>query len=237
MRQGPLRLGLRRLPQRLTVPLIRVEAVLPEEPPVGRGARRRRRQTTTAAAAATADARAAAAGRRGRDGRPQAGRAGRLRRGAAGLPRSDLGRGARPRRPAAAEIPRGGPGAIAGFGSAKCSIEEAYVFQKLIRAGVRHQQRRPLHAAVPRVERRRAVRGHRLRRGVHHLRRRRQRRRRDHHRLQPDGEPPGRRSFFKQARRSGTKIIYVDPRADTVAEHADYFCRSSPAPTSPSTTR
>ena len=28
-----------------------------------------------------------------------------------------------------------GPGAIAGFGSAKCSNEEAYLFQKLIRAG------------------------------------------------------------------------------------------------------
>ena len=30
---------------------------------------------------------------------------------------------------------RDGPGAIAGFGSAKCSNEEAYLFQKLIRAG------------------------------------------------------------------------------------------------------
>ena len=29
----------------------------------------------------------------------------------------------------------GGPGAIAGVGSAKCSNEEAYLFQKLIRAG------------------------------------------------------------------------------------------------------
>src|SRR6202000_1894577 len=28
-----------------------------------------------------------------------------------------------------------GPAAIAGFGSAKCSNEEAYLFQKLIRAG------------------------------------------------------------------------------------------------------
>ncbi len=31
----------------------------------------------------------------------------------------------------------GGPGAIAGFGSAKCSNEEAYLFQKLIRTGFR----------------------------------------------------------------------------------------------------
>src|ERR1700722_16553440 len=29
----------------------------------------------------------------------------------------------------------GGPAAIAGFGSAKCSNEEAYLFQKLIRTG------------------------------------------------------------------------------------------------------
>ena len=66
----------------------------------------------------------------------QAGRAGRLRRGDAALPRGDLGRGARPRRVAAAGHPRGERSkAIAGFGSAKCSNEEAYLFQKLIRAG------------------------------------------------------------------------------------------------------
>jgi formate dehydrogenase major subunit len=59
-----------------------------------------------------------------------------------------------------------GPGAIAGFGSAKCSNEEAYLFQKLIRAGLQHQQRRPLHPAVPRVVGGGAVRGRRLWRGV-----------------------------------------------------------------------
>ena len=66
----------------------------------------------------------------------QARRPGRLRRGAAALPGGHLGGGARPRRPAAAGDPRRRrPGAIAGFGSAKCSNEEAYLFQKLIRAG------------------------------------------------------------------------------------------------------
>src|SRR5207253_4096146 len=35
-------------------------------------------------------------------------------------------------------------------------------------------------------------------------------------------------SFFKQARRLGTTVIYIDPRAGTVAEHADYFCRVKP---------
>jgi formate dehydrogenase major subunit len=35
-------------------------------------------------------------------------------------------------------------------------------------------------------------------------------------------------SFFKQARRRGTKVIYVDPRASTVAEHADIFVQLKP---------
>ena len=91
-----------------------------------------------------------------------------------------------------------------------------------------HQQRRPLHPAVPRLQRRGAVRGHRLRRGVHDVRRRGQRRRRDHHRQQRHRQPPGRASFFKQARRRGTKIIYIDPRADRVADHADIFCQLKP---------
>ena len=67
----------------------------------------------------------------------QAGRARRLRRGAAALPRGDVGGGARPGRLAAegASTTSSGPEAIAGFGSAKCSNEEAYLFQKLIRAG------------------------------------------------------------------------------------------------------
>jgi formate dehydrogenase major subunit len=35
-------------------------------------------------------------------------------------------------------------------------------------------------------------------------------------------------SFFKQARRQGTTIIYVDPRADRVADHAAIFCQIKP---------
>ena len=109
---------------------------------------RRSRATSRAKAAARAQAR-----------RPR-----RLRRGHAPLPRGELGGGARPHRRRGRRSTTHGPGAIAGFGSAKCSNEEAYLFQKLIRAGLRHQQRRPLHPAVPRLERRRAVRGRRLRR-------------------------------------------------------------------------
>jgi formate dehydrogenase major subunit len=77
----------------------------------------------------------------------------------------------------------GGPGAIAGFGSGNCTNEEAYLFQK------HNQQRRPLHPALPRLLGRRAVRGRRLRCRLDHVRGRGQRRGRHHHRLQPDGEP------------------------------------------------
>jgi len=35
-------------------------------------------------------------------------------------------------------------------------------------------------------------------------------------------------SFFKQARRNGTTIIYVDPRAARMADHADIFCQLKP---------
>ncbi len=75
-------------PQRLTVPLIRLDDVLPQGAAVG----------ATCAATRTV-------GRRGRQ-RPQARRPGALRRGAAALPGGQLGRGARPGRAAAARDPR-----------------------------------------------------------------------------------------------------------------------------------
>ena len=59
-----------------------------------------------------------------------------------------------------------GKQALAGFGSAKGSNEEAYLFQKLVRTGFGTQQRRPLHAPVPRLERGGAAGRHRLGRGV-----------------------------------------------------------------------
>jgi formate dehydrogenase major subunit len=67
------------------------------------------------------------------------------------FPRSELGRGAGPPPGLCAICGRHGGKAVAGFGSAKCSNEEAYLFQKLIRTGLRPQQCRPLHAAVPRL--------------------------------------------------------------------------------------
>ena len=54
----------------------------------------------------------------------------------------------------------------------------------------RHEQRGPLHTPLPRLERGRAARGHRLGRRDDGLRRHRQRRRRARHRHQHDGQPP-----------------------------------------------
>ncbi|PZG23718.1 formate dehydrogenase subunit alpha [Nonomuraea aridisoli] len=121
-----------------------------------------------------------------------------------------------------------GPGAIAGFGSAKCSNEEAYLFQKLIRAGfgtnnVDHCTRL-CHAssvaalfegvgsgAVSTTYGDVANADVVIITGSN-----------------PTANHPVASSFFKQARRRGTKIIYVDPRASTVSEHADYHCQVKP---------
>jgi len=121
-----------------------------------------------------------------------------------------------------------GSGAIAGFGSAKCSNEEAYLFQKLIRTAFRSNNidhcTRLCHASsvaalfegvgsgsvsttygdiknsdVAIITGSNATSNH-----------------------------PVASSFFKQARRAGTKIIYIDPRAGAVADHADVFCQLKP---------
>ncbi len=123
---------------------------------------------------------------------------------------------------------KGGPAAIAGFGSAKCSNEEAYLFQKLIRTRFRTNNidhcTRLCHASsvaalfegigsgavsttygdvvnadVVIITGSNATANH-----------------------------PVASSFFKQARRCGTKIIYIDPRADRVADHADIYCQLKP---------
>jgi len=119
---------------------------------------------------------------------------------------------------------RDGSGALAGFGSAKCSNEEAYLFQKLVRAAfgtnnVDHCTRL-CHAssvaalletigsgAVTNVfgDVRNAdvalIAG-----------------------SNTTGNHPVAATFIKQARKSGrTKLIVVEPRRIEMAEHADYF--------------
>jgi formate dehydrogenase major subunit len=72
-----------------------------------------------------------------RDGRAEGpAHAARPRKAAGRVPRGDVGRGARPGRRALRRIRDAhGGGALAGFGSAKGSNEEAYLFQKLVRTG------------------------------------------------------------------------------------------------------
>ena len=108
----------------------------------------------------------------------------------------------------------GGPAAIAGFGSAKCSNEEAYLFQKLIRAGFQTNNidhcTRLCHAssvaalfegvgsgAVSTTY------GDVVNADVAILAG-----------TNTTANHPVASSFFKQARRRGTKLIVVDPRRD-----------------------
>ena len=67
----------------------------------------------------------------------------------------------------------GGPAAIAGVRLGEVLQRGGLPLPEADPDRLPHQQRGPLHPAVPRLQRGRAVRGHRLRRGLHHLRRRR----------------------------------------------------------------
>ncbi len=123
---------------------------------------------------------------------------------------------------------RDGADALAGFGSAKCSNEEAYLFQKLIRAGfgtnnVDHCTRLCHASSVAAllesigsgavtttygdVENAEAA----LLAGTN-----------------TTANHPVAATFFKQARKNGTKLIVVDPRRESIADHADYHCRIKP---------
>ncbi len=234
VREGPLRLGLLGLPAAADRAADPHRLVLPEGPAVRGRARRRRGGThndrgrggTAATAAAAADARTGAPARTGAASPAAWSTTTRSCRTSArppGTRRSTWSRGGSREIHAA-----GGPGAIAGFGSAKCSNEEAYLFQKLIRTGfgtnnVDHCTRL-CHAssvaalfegvgsgAVSTTYGDVANADVVIITGSN-----------------PTANHPVASSFFKQARRRGTKIIYVDPRASTVAEHADIFVQLKP---------
>ena len=131
-------------------------------------------------------------------------------------------------RPARRDPRRARDRALAGFGSAKCSNEEAYLFQKLVRTGFRTNNvdhcTRLCHASSVAA----LFEGIGSGCGVHDL----------GDVLNSDvaiitgsnatANHPVASSFFKQARRRGTTIIYVDPRPATVADHADIFCQIKP---------
>jgi len=121
-----------------------------------------------------------------------------------------------------------GPDALAGFGSAKCSNEEAYLFQKLIRAGfgtnnVDHCTRLCHASSVAAllesigsgavtttygdVENADVI----LVAGSN-----------------TTSNHPVAATFFKQAQKRGMKLIVVDPRREMIADHADHHCRIKP---------
>jgi formate dehydrogenase major subunit len=123
---------------------------------------------------------------------------------------------------------RDGADALAGFGSAKCSNEEAYLFQKLIRAGfgtnnVDHCTRLCHASSVAALlesigsgavtttygDVRNAEVA--LLAGTN-----------------TTANHPVAATFFKQARKQGTKLIVVDPRREVIADQADYHCRIKP---------
>jgi formate dehydrogenase major subunit len=121
-----------------------------------------------------------------------------------------------------------GPGAIAGFGSAKCSNEEAYLFQKLIRAGfgtnnVDHCTRLCHASSVAALFEGvgsgavSTTYGDIVNAEVAILAG-----------TNTTANHPVASSFFKQARRRGTKLIVVDVRRERIADHADVFCQLKP---------
>ena len=121
-----------------------------------------------------------------------------------------------------------GPGAIAGFGSAKCSNEEAYLFQKLIRAGfgtnnVDHCTRLCHASSVAALFEGvgsgavSTTYGDIVNADVAILAG-----------TNTTANHPVASTFFKQARRRGTKLIVVDPRRERIADHADIFCQLKP---------
>jgi formate dehydrogenase major subunit len=121
-----------------------------------------------------------------------------------------------------------GSGAIAGFGSAKCSNEEAYLFQKLIRAGfgtnnIDHCTRLCHASSVAALFEGvgsgavSTTYGDIINADVAILAG-----------TNTTANHPVAASFFKQAKRRGTTLIVVDPRRERIADHADIYCQLKP---------
>src|SRR5205807_6965477 len=121
-----------------------------------------------------------------------------------------------------------GPGALAGFGSAKCSNEEAYLFQKLVRAALGTNNvdhcTRLCHASsvaallegigsgsVSDVFAHAKLADVILLTGSN-----------------PTANHPVAATFFKQAARRGTRLIVVDPRRPAIADFAEPYCQIHP---------
>jgi formate dehydrogenase major subunit len=118
-----------------------------------------------------------------------------------------------------------GPRALAGFGSAKCSNEEAYLFQKLMRAALGTNNvdhcTRLCHASsvaallegigsgsVSDVFAHAGLADVIVLTGSN-----------------PTANHPVAATFFKQAAKRGTRLIVIDPRRPTLADFASYYCQ------------
>jgi formate dehydrogenase major subunit len=121
-----------------------------------------------------------------------------------------------------------GPRALAGFGSAKCSNEEAYLFQKLMRAvlgtnNVDHCTRLCHASSVAALLEGIGsgsvsdVFGHALLSDVILLTG-----------SNTTSNHPVAATFFKEAVKRGTKLIVVDPRRPDIADFARWYCRIRP---------
>ncbi|WP_293273320.1 formate dehydrogenase subunit alpha [Nannocystis sp.] len=121
-----------------------------------------------------------------------------------------------------------GPRALAGFGSAKCSNEEAYLFQKLVRVGFRSNNvdhcTRLCHAssvaalmetigsgAVSTTFRDVENSDVALLAGTN-----------------ATSNHPVAATFFKQAAKRGTKLLVIDPHRPALADHAHLYVRIKP---------
>jgi formate dehydrogenase major subunit len=121
-----------------------------------------------------------------------------------------------------------GPRALAGFGSAKCSNEEAYVFQKLMRAALGTNNvdhcTRLCHAssvaallegigsgAVSDIFSNARHSDFLLLTGTN-----------------TTANHPVAATFFKQAAKAGTKILIIDPRRPQIADFATWYCPIRP---------
>ncbi len=121
-----------------------------------------------------------------------------------------------------------GPGALAGFGSAKCSNEEAYLFQKLIRAvlgtnNVDHCTRLCHASSVAALMETIGsgavtdIFGHAEHAEVILLAG-----------TNTTGNHPVAATFFKEAAKRGAKVIVIDPRRPDIADFATWYCQLRP---------
>jgi formate dehydrogenase major subunit len=123
---------------------------------------------------------------------------------------------------------RHGPGALAGFGSAKCSNEEAYLFQKLMRAvlgtnNVDHCTRLCHASSVAALME--TIGSGAVTEVFAHAR--------QAEIVLLTGtnttvNHPVAATFFKEAVKRGTRLIVVDPRRPQMADFATWYCRLKP---------